>query len=44
MLSKALRSITAPMKLRKSRTSPILISPIIPTMRSRTSFQSDFGT
>ncbi len=44
MLSKALRSMTAPMKLRKSRTSPTWISAIMPTIRSRTSFQSDRGT
>src|SRR5215212_8117404 len=32
------------MKLRKSRTSPTLISFIIATMRSRMSLQRDFGT
>ncbi len=44
MLSKAFLSITAPMKLRKSWTSPTLSSPIIATARSRTSFQSERGT
>jgi hypothetical protein len=37
-------SITAPMKLRKSRTSPWRIVRIIATTRSFTSGQSDFGT
>ena len=36
--------MTAPMKLRKSATSPILISRIMPTARSRTSAQIDRGT
>jgi hypothetical protein len=44
MRSYALRSITAPMKLRKSATSPILIVFMIATVRSRTSFQIERGT
>ena len=44
MLSKAFLSMTAPMKLRKSWTSPTAISAIMATIRSRTSFQIDFGT
>ena len=44
MRSKALLSITAPMKLRKSRTSPIWISAIIPTTRSRSAGHIAFGT
>jgi hypothetical protein len=40
----AFSSMTAPMKLRKSRTSPIWICSIIPTAASRTCGQSDFGT
>ena len=42
--SYAFRSITAPMKLRKSHTSPIRTSAIIATIRSRTSFQIERGT
>ena len=38
-----LRSITAPMNVRKSRTSPIFMSRIIATTRSRTSGHSDCG-
>jgi hypothetical protein len=44
ILPKERLSITAPMKFRKSVTSPIFISSIIATVRSRTSFQSDAGT
>ena len=44
MPSKAFPSITAPMKLRKSGTSPTLISAIIATTRSRTSCQIERGT
>ena len=44
ILSNARLSITAPMKLRKSWMSPIVISSSMPTMRSRTPFQIDFGT
>ena len=40
----AFLSMTAPMKLRKSRTSPILMSFIIAIVRSRTSSHSDCGT
>ena len=38
------RSITAPMNVRKSATSPSLMSRIIATTRSLTPGQSDFGT
>ncbi len=44
MLSKAFRSITAPMKFRKSCTSPTPSSAIMAAIRSRTSFQIDRGT
>ncbi len=43
-LSNDFLSITAPMKFRKSATSPIRMSFMIATVRSRTSFQIDFGT
>ena len=43
-MSNAFLSITAPMNVRKSLTSPILMSFIIATMRSRMSAQRDFGT
>jgi hypothetical protein len=36
-------SITAPTKLRKSVTSPMRMSSIIATVRSRTSFQIERG-
>ncbi len=41
---KAFSSMTAPMKLRKSVTSPTLISFMIAIVRSRTSSQRDRGT
>ncbi len=44
MRSKAFWSITAPMKLRKSFTSPTRMSLIIAATRSRTSGQMDLGT
>jgi hypothetical protein len=44
ILSNAFLSITAPMKFRKSATSPILMSRIIATVRSRTSAHRERGT
>ena len=44
MRPNAFWSITAPMKFRKSATSPIRMSCIIATAWSRTAGQSDFGT
>ena len=44
IFANARASITAPMKFRKSVMSPIWISSIMPTTRSRTSGQSEFGT
>ena len=43
-MSKAFLSMTAPMKLRKSRTSPILMSLTMAATRSRTSPHSERGT